>query len=263
MEPKLKISLAEWSLHQTLFAGKLEHLDFPKVAKQDYGIDAIELVNQFFKDKAADPKHLQEFKKRADDFGVRILLIMCDGEGDLGDPELSKRTQSVESHCRWADTAKLLGCHSIRVNARSVGSPEDQQDRIADGLRRLCEHGAKLGINVLLENHGGLSSDPRWLIPLIQKVGLPNCGTLPDFGNWYGYDRYQGLADMMPLARAVSAKSNDFDERGEEIHSDYGRMVEIVLKANYHGWLGIEYEGKVLTEDQGIRATKALLERLI
>ncbi len=262
MKSPFKISLAEWSLHQTIFADKLQHLDFPKAARQDYGIDAIELVNQFFKEKTARPG-LEEFKKRADDHGVRILLIMCDGEGDLGDPEVSKRDMAVENHKRWADAAKFFGCHSIRVNARSTGEAADQQERIADGLRRLCEHGAKLGLNVLLENHGGLSSDPQWLIPLIRKVGLPNCGTLPDFGNWYGYDRYQGLEDMMPLARAVSAKSNDFDERGEEIHSDYRRMVGIILKANYHGWLGIEYEGKVLTEEQGIRATKALLERLL
>jgi sugar phosphate isomerase/epimerase len=259
---QLNISLAEWSLHQTLFGGKLDHLDFPKTARLDYGIDAIELVNQFFKDKVIDGKYLAEFKKRAEDLGVAIVLIMCDNEGDLGDVDESKRNQAVENHCRWVDVAKRFGCHSIRVNARSTGSETAQLDRIADGLRRLAEYAGTLQQNVLLENHGELSSNAAWLISLVKKVGLPNCGTLPDFGNWYGYDRYQGVTEMMPFAKAVSAKSNDFDATGNEIHTDYRRMLKIVLDSGYRGHLGIEYEGKTLSEPEGIRATKKLLERL-
>jgi sugar phosphate isomerase/epimerase len=261
-QPPFNLSLAEWSLHRTLFAGQLDHLDFPKVAKQDYGIDAIELVNQFFKDKVRDGKYLADFKKRADDLGVRILLIMCDNEGMLGDEDGTKRKEAVENHYKWADAAKFFGCHSIRVNATSIGSPEQQLELAADGLRRLSEYAAKLGLNVLLENHGALSSNAAWLVSLIRKAGLPNCGTLPDFGNWYGYDRYQGVTEMMPIAKAVSAKSNDFDATGNEIHTDYRRMVKIVLDAGYHGHLGIEYEGDTMSEPDGIRATKALLEKI-
>ena len=263
------ISLAEWSLHRTLFAKKLDHLDFPKVARQDYGIEAIELVNQFFKDKARDLDYLNEFKRRADGHGVKVLLIMVDGEGALGQPDAAKRKQAVENHYQWVEAAKYLNCHSIRVNAETegVGSPEEQAQRAADGLRQLAQFAAKHGLNVLVENHGGLSSNGAWLAGVMKRVNLPNCGTLPDFGNFRiregeEYDRYRGVAELMPFAKAVSAKSHDFDAEGNEIHTDFRRMMKIVLDAGYRGYVGIEYEGNRLSEPEGIRATKALLERI-
>ncbi|MBE7502286.1 MAG: sugar phosphate isomerase/epimerase [Verrucomicrobiales bacterium] len=263
------ISLAEWSLHRTLFAGQLDHLDFPKVAKQDYDIEAIELVNQFFKDKARDTAYLGEFKKRADGLGVKILLIMVDGEGSLGDPDPARRKAAVENHHKWVEAAKYFNCHSIRVNAdtRGQGSFEEQMDRAADGLRQLAQFAGKRGLNVIVENHGGLSSNGAWLAGVMKKVNLPNCGTLPDFGNFRvsdseEYDRYQGVTEMMPFAKAVSAKSHDFDADGNEVHTDYLRMMKIVLAAGYRGYVGIEYEGQRLNEPEGIRATKALLERV-
>ncbi|MBP7949724.1 MAG: sugar phosphate isomerase/epimerase [Verrucomicrobiales bacterium] len=268
--PLFKISLAEWSLHKTLFAGKLSHLDFPVVAKKDYGIDAIEHVNQFWKDKATDAKYVAELKKRAADNGVTNVLIMCDGEGFLGDPDEKKRQKTVENHKKWAEAAKALGCHSIRVNAHTdeKRSREEQEKHAADGLRRLSEYGATLGINVIVENHGMLSSDGAWLAAVMKRVNLPNCGTLPDFGNFglgggKEYDRYQGIDELMPFARGVSAKSHDFDAQGNEIHTDYVKMLDIVVKKHgYHGFIGIEYEGSKLSEPDGIRATKTLLERI-
>ncbi len=262
-----KISLAEWSLHRTLFEKKLDHLDFSKVSKEDYGIDAIELVNQFFMDKAKDQKYLEEFRKRATDLGVSVLLIMCDNEGMIGDPDEAKRKQAVENHYKWAEAAKFFGCHSIRVNAYGQGTPEEQMARISESLRRIGEFCGKLGLNVLLENHGGLSSNAEWLVALIKKVGLPNCGTLPDLGNFKiddhtEYDRYKGVSEMMPYAKAVSAKSLNFDEQGNEMRVDYRRMMKIVLDAGYHGYVGIEYSGDKLTEPEGIRATKRLLEKV-
>jgi len=263
------ISLAEWSLHRTLFAKQLDHLDFPKAAKHDYGIEAIELVNQFFKDKARDQAYLGEFKRRAEGAGVKILLIMVDGEGSLGDPDAAKRKAAVENHHKWVEAAKFFNCHSIRVNAETqgVGSFEEQMDRAADGLRSLAQFAGKHSLNVIVENHGGLSSNGQWLAGVMKKVNLPNCGTLPDFGNFRiqegeEYDRYKGVAEMMPFAKAVSAKSNDFDEQGNEVHTDYPRMLKIVLEAGYRGFVGIEYEGEKLGEPEGIRATKALLERI-
>ena len=263
------ISLAEWSLHRTLFAKQLDHLDFPKAAKHDYGIEAIELVNQFFKDKARDQGYLGEFKRRAEGAGVKILLIMVDGEGALGDPDAAKRKAAVENHHKWVEAAKFFNCHSIRVNAETqgVGSFEEQMDRAADGLRSLAQFAGKHSLNVIVENHGGLSSNGQWLAGVMKKVNLPNCGTLPDFGNFRiqegeEYDRYKGVAEMMPFAKAVSAKSNDFDEQGNEVHTDYPRMLKIVLEAGYRGFVGIEYEGEKLGEPEGIRATKALLERI-
>lgn len=261
-KPLFRISLAEWSLHRTLRAGKLDNLDFAKTSKNDYGIGAIEYVNQFFKDKAKDEKYLAELKKRAADLGVKTLLIMVDDEGALGDPNADRRTKAIENHYQWVEAAKYLGCHAIRVNARSTGSFKEQQKLAADGLRRLSEFGAKSEMSVIVENHGGLSSNGEWLAGVIKMVALENCGTLPDFGNFSSYDRYKGVTEMMPYAKAVSAKSQDFDADGNETHTDYRRMMKIVLDAGYHGYVGIEYGGSKLSEPDGIRATKKLLERV-
>jgi sugar phosphate isomerase/epimerase len=261
-QPPFLISLAQWSLHNALFGNKLDPLDFAKVAKDDYGIDAIEYVNQFYKGKAKDKEYTAQMKKRADDLGVKSVLIMCDGEGNLGDPDAKKRQQAVENHYKWVELAKYLGCHSIRVNAYSSGSEEEQMDRVAEGLRKLTEFGADHDINIIVENHGGLSSNGAWLTGVMKKVGSRRCGTLPDFGNFDGYDRYKGVAEMMPYAKGVSAKSYDFDADGNETTIDYPRMMKIVLDAGYHARVGIEYEGRRLSEPEGIRATKKLLERI-
>jgi L-ribulose-5-phosphate 3-epimerase len=265
--PWFRISLAQWSLHRTIRGGKLDNLDFAKVSKEEFGIEAIEYVNQFFKDKAKDEKYLGEMKQRAADHGVKSLLIMCDGEGRLGDPDDAKRTQAVENHYKWVDAAKFLGCHSIRVNAASAGEYEEQVKLAADGLARLTEYASKQGLNVLVENHGGLSSNGEWLAKVMKTVNDPRCGTLPDFGNFRlggdeWYDRYKGVAELMPFAKAVSAKSHDFDDDGNETRTDYVKMMKIVKDAGYTGWVGIEYEGGKLDEYAGIKATKVLLERV-
>lgn len=262
-----KISLAEWSLHRALRAKKVEHLNFAKIAKEDYGIEAVEYVNQFFFDKAKDQKYLGEMKQRAADLGVTSVLIMIDSEGKLGDPDEAKRTKAVENHYKWVEAAKFLGCHAIRVNAASAGSYQEQAKLAADGLRRLTEFGAKHEISVIVENHGGLSSNGKWLFEVIRTVANPRCGTLPDFGNFRiskteNYDRYQGTTELMPFAKAVSAKSHDFDAEGNETHTDYRKMMGIVVAAGYHGFVGIEYEGEKLSEPEGIRATKKLLEKV-
>ena len=262
-----KISLAEWSLNRTLFSGKLDHLDFCRVAKKDFGINAVEYVNQFFFDKAEDRSYLKEMKDRAEDLGVINLLIMCDKEGDLGDPDQIQRTEAIENHYKWAEAAKFLGCHSIRVNAKSEGSYDEQIHLAAEGLRKLTEYGDSIGINTIVENHGGLSSNGKWLASVIEKVDHPRCGTLPDFGNFKlegddWYDRYLGVKELMPYAKAVSAKSNDFNSDGDETNTDYYKMMDIVLSEGYSGYVGIEYEGRSLDEMSGIRATKKLLEKV-
>ncbi len=270
--PRFEISLAEWSLHRTLQRRELDHLDFPVIARKTYGLTAVELVNSFFKDKARDATYLAEYKRRANGEGVRTLLIMCDGEGNLGDPDAAKRDTAVSNHHRWVEAAVELGCHSIRVNAASSGTYEEQQRLAADGLRSLTEFGASRGINVIVENHGGLSSNGEWLAGVMKMVNHPRCGTLPDFGNFClrsgangaceeMYDRYQGVSALMPFAKAVSAKSHDFDEAGRETGTDYARMVKIVLDAGYKGFVGIEYEGGRLSEHEGILRTRDLLKR--
>ncbi|MCG8451143.1 MAG: sugar phosphate isomerase/epimerase [Pirellulales bacterium] len=270
--PLFKISLAQWSLHVMLRKGELTNLDFPGFTKSEFDIDAVEYVNSFFKDKAKDHQYLKELKQRTGDLGITNLLIMCDGEGQLGAPEQTKRSRAVENHYKWVEAAKFLGCHSIRVNAASRGSFQEQQLLVADGLRRLAKFGAQHDINVIVENHGGFSSHGGWLASVIKAVDMPNCGTLPDFGNFKigknenglpkWYDRYQGVTELMPYAKAVSAKTYEFDEQGSETKTDYRKMMRIVLDAGYRGYVGIEWEGKQPSEVEGIKLTKQLLERV-
>lgn len=261
-DPPFKISLAQWSFHKALKAGQLDHLDFAKVARTEFDIGAVEYVNTFFKDKATNAPYLAEMNRRAKDQGVFQHLIMIDVEGRLGDPDAALRRQAVENHKKWVDAARTLGCITIRVNAESEGPPAEQQKLCADGLRRLTEYGASRDINVIVENHEDLSTHGDWLVGVIKLVNHPRCGTLPDPGNFPGYDRYKGLEEMMPYAKAVSAKTYDFDDRGDETTIDYRRMMRIVLGAGYHSWMGIEFEGDRLSEREGVARTKALLERI-
>lgn len=269
--PLYKISLAQWSLNKLFKAkgGDMDNLDFAKTSRGEFDIDHIEYSSQMFQDKADDKKYIQEMKKRQLDNGVTALLIMVDHEGNLGDPDKRKRRQAVENHYKWVEAAKFLGCHSVRVNAASTGTWDEQLSLAADGLRQLTEYGAKAGLNVIVENHGGLSSNGKWLAAVMKKVDHPLVGTLPDFGNFVTdretgeeYDRYQGVKELMPFAKAVSAKSGEFDKEGNEIHTDYRKMMQIVVDAGYRGYVGIEFEGSKHTKFEGVRLTKALLERV-
>jgi L-ribulose-5-phosphate 3-epimerase len=267
-EPLFKISLAQWSLNRMLFGNEISNLDFPVFARREFDIEVVEYVNQFWMDKAEDSAYLAELKLRCDDNGVQSGLIMCDREGNLGDPDSAARTIAIENHYKWATAAAYLGCHSIRVNAQSAGSWDEQVALAADGLARLSEFGAQHGLNVIVENHGGLSSNGKWLSEVITRVGRDNCGTLPDFGNFNitreeRYDQYLGVQELMPFAKGVSAKSYAFDADGNETTIDYRRMLKIVLDAGYRGYVGVEWEGRSPeNQAEGVRLTKALLERV-
>jgi sugar phosphate isomerase/epimerase len=266
-----KISLAEWSLHKALFAKQIDNLDFPKIAREQYGVDGVEFVNQFFKDKAHDSTYLKELKSRANDVGVACVLIMIDGEGDqdFGSADRSRRDRAVENHKKWVDAAAALGCHAIRINTGHHYSPTDV-GATAEDCSRLTEYGDQHGIKIICENHGGVSSNPDAMVALMKAVKKPTFGTLPDFGNFpregehgrYTIDVYDAIARMMPYAKGVSAKSYDFDASGRETSLDYARILKIVTDAGYQGFVGIEYEGDRLSEPEGIKATKKLLESL-
>ena len=297
--PFFKISLAQWSLHRSFFGdalksgdfgafgkalmtdpdsllqGVLNPIDFPAIAKKEYGLDAIEFVNTFYFNKAKNMEYLKDLKGRCDGEGVKPLLIMCDALGDLGDLDATKRKVAVENHYQWVEAAKFLGCHSIRVNAAGNGTAEEVKDAAIQGLGALTEFGKANGINIIVENHGGHSSKGDWLAAVMKGVNSPFCGTLPDFGNFCikrnaenytkceeEYDRYKGTAELMPFAKGVSGKTNDFDADGNEIHTDYRKILQIVKDAGYTGYIDIEYEGQTLSEPDGIRATKKLLERV-
>jgi sugar phosphate isomerase/epimerase len=267
-----EISLAEWSLHKTLFAKKMDNLDFPVVAKQQYGISIVEYVNQFFKDKAKDTNYLNELLKRCKDNGVTNHLIMCDGEGSLATKDDAARLKAVENHYKWVDAAKYLGCSTIRVNTYGEGTPDEVRTAAVDSLGRLGEYASKENINVVVENHGGLTSNGEWLASVMKQVKKKNVGTLPDLGNFcikrtrtgceMEYDRYKGVTEIVPYAKGISAKTNDFDANGNCVETDYNRMMKIIKDSSFKGYIGIEYEGVKLSEDEGIKKTKALLEKM-
>ncbi len=261
------ISLAEWSFHKALFAGKLTNMDFPLKAKNEFGINIVEYVSVFFKKSESDPAYVKELLNRTKNEGIQNHLIMVDGEGQLGDLDEKKRQTAVENHYKWVETAKALGCKTIRVNAAGKGTEEEVKSAAVDGLGKLAEFGKKHKINIIVENHGGYSSDGNWLSSVMKQVNNPYCGTLPDFGNFRisadrVYDKYQGVRDLLPFAKGLSAKSMDFDAQGNETTIDYDRIFKDVKAAKWTGIVGIEYEGSNLSEDEGVKKTKELLERI-
>ena len=259
-----KISLAEWSLNRTLRAGKMTNLDFPRVAKQDFGIDCIEFVDQFFADKATEMDYLNELKKRAQGEGVKMGLIMIDTTGDLGAASKENRDKAVEKTFAWIDAAQHLGCSTVRINARGPQNAEELRSHMVESCTRLADHAAERNINVAIENHGGLSSNPEWLVSVMQAVNKPNFGTLPDFGNFSSeVNRYDAVEMFMPYAKAVSAKSMRFTPEGLVEETDYFRMMRIVRDGGYRGYVGIESSpGKQEAEAEAIRKTRDLLIKI-
>ena len=283
-ESGLKISLAEWSLHRALEAGKIDHLDFPSIAMKDYQIATVEYVNGFFGGKKMDFKvagknsdYLKELLKRSKDAGVFNHLIMVDDEGPLALPDDKVRLQAVDDHKKWIEAAKFLGCLTVRVNLHGDGSPDAKKAASVDSLSRLGEFAKPMNINIVVENHGHESSNGAWVADVMKKVSRPNVGTLPDFGNFclsqdWGstqdeckdyYDRYQGVKEMLPFAKGVSAKTYDFDSNGEQPKMDYKRLLGIVKASGFTGYIGVEFEGNTQPEEEGIRKTKLLLEKYL
>ena len=274
-EKALQISLAQWSLHRSFNDGILDPVDFASIAMEKYGIDAVEFVNSLYPDKANDEAFWNSMKKRSSDAGVKNLVLMVDDEGDLGAASEKERLKSVENHYKWVHAAKLLGCHTMRVNAFGDADREIFRMAIMDAMSRLADYAAESGINIVIENHGMFSSDAALIAEIIKEVNRPNFGSFPDFGNWclsakWGttqgdcdkvYDRYQGLSELLPFAKAVSAKSYNFNEKGEDTKIDYYRMMKIVKESDYNGYIGIEYEGMEKSEHEGILITKELMKK--
>jgi sugar phosphate isomerase/epimerase len=276
-DPFFKLSLAQWSLNQYVRTEKKSPFHFASQAKE-MGFEGLEYVSQLYKfeiEKLGFDVVIDSLNKISKKESMQNILIMVDDEGDLADPDENKRNQAVENHKRWVDAASKLGCQSIRVNTFGTNDPEIWKTTVVDGLRKLSEYAATKNINVLCENHGWLSSNPVELMKAIKAVNMENCGTLPDFGNWcvrrkevnkkWGDcaevypDKYEGTKMMMSAAMAVSAKSYDFDEAGNETTIDFVKMLQIVKDAGYTGFIGVEYEGSGLDEPAGIKATRGLL----
>ena len=267
---EFKISLAEWSLHNALRANEFTNLDFPRIAREKFGFEAVEFVSQFFKNEAHNEAYLKDLKRRAADHGVTCVLIMIDLDRgfEMSAPDKTVRLKTVDAHKAWVDAAVALGCHAIRINTGGHYSPSDVGG-VAEACSMLTEYGVSQNISIICENHGGPSSDPNALIALMKQVNNPRFGTLPDFGNFpktkagdYTIDIYDAIDRMMPYARGVSAKSFDFSADGKETKLDFARIMKIVTDAGYKGHVGVEYEGTKMSEPEGIKATKKLLETL-
>ncbi|HEX2536167.1 MAG TPA: sugar phosphate isomerase/epimerase family protein [Chitinophagaceae bacterium] len=282
--PALRISLAQWSLHRTLKAGKLLNSDFPEKARKDFGIDAVEYVCQFFGDQkmdwreaAASRTYLGQLLQRSKDAGVYNHLIMVDEEGQLALPSDKERLAGVEQHKKWVEAAAFLGCRTVRVNLHGDGDTNAKRSASVDTLGRLGEFARPMNINIVVENHGSDSSKGSWIAAVMKEVNRSNVGTLPDFGNFcithpwgttqngcdQAYDRYQGVQELLPFAKGVSAKTYDFDAAGEQPLMDYRRLLTIVKESGFSGYIGIEFEGNTQPEEEGIRKTKALLEKYL
>lgn len=271
----LKISLAQWSLHRAFWEKKLDPLDFASIARDTYFLDAVEYVNGFYKESAGIESFWMQMKERSDRAGVSNLIIMVDDEGDLGCADPILRKQAVENHYKWVHAAKILGCHSVRVNAFGDRDKKTYRESILDSMSKLSEYAAQSNINIIIENHGLFSSNASLIAGIIEEVNMSNFGSFPDFGNWClsakwgstqgecdkAYDRYQGVAELLPYAKAVSAKSYNFNEQGEDTKIDYYKMLRIVKDSTYEGYIGIEYEGTEKGEHEGILLTRALMEK--
>ena len=275
-----KLSLAQWSLNKGIYSGDVDPYDFANTAKE-LGFSGLEYVNQLYSDVMDSRNKYQAIKRfikknndEAKKNNIENLLIMIDSEGDLATSNVRKRNAAIENHKKWIDAASQMGCHSVRVNLYGIEQKKKWMEYSSNSLSRLSEFSKDFNINVIVENHGSLSSNAELLMQVINNVNLKNCGTLPDFGNFCirrvegdlyesscvkEYDRYKGIKEMMPKAFAVSAKSNSFNNKGDEIYTDYLKMLKIVKDSGYNGYIGVEYEGTGLSEIDGILATKNLL----
>ncbi|MBJ7880444.1 sugar phosphate isomerase/epimerase family protein [Gelidibacter salicanalis] len=278
-EPFFKLSLAQWSLHRAIGNNELDPLDFAEKAKE-MGFEGVEYVSGLYTKKIESmgmKALLDTLKVKSNTHGVQNVLIMIDGEGDLAASDGKERNQAVENHKKWVDAAQFLGCHSIRVNLFGSKDEEEWILNASLGLKQLAEYGKSKGINVIVENHGGFSSNAELLSRVIKNIDMDNCGTLPDFGNfcmkregagnWDGkcvdeYDKYKGVEEMMPYAKGVSAKSYDFDAAGNETTLDYPRLLKIVKDSGYTGFVGVEFEGSTISEEKGIELTRDLLLKI-
>lgn len=277
MNTRYKLSLAQWSCHRMHQDGKLDNLEFAKYAG-DLGFKGVEYVSRFLTPGLTDASYWNKMNEAAKKANVEQLLIMTDLTGALGAADAKDRQFAIDEHVPWLEAARALGCHSIRVNLWGEGTKEEQRKRCTESLAKLCGIGADYGLNVIVENHGGYSSDGKWLTQIMKDINMDNCGTLPDFGNFcvareggerWGapcieeYDRYLGVEELMPYAKAVSAKSHVFDRKGNELGTSYSKMMQIVHQSSYEGYIGVEWEGDGMSETEGIKATKLLLERTI
>jgi sugar phosphate isomerase/epimerase len=294
-EMPFKLALSQFSLASQFWTKQLDPLDFPRKTIETFGITGLDYCSMFFADKAKDTSFLNELKKRSMDNGCYNLRIMVDGEGVLGDLNKDVRTKAIENHYKWIDAAATLGCAMIRVNVEGEGGdPKEVSKAAIESLNTLIDYGKKVNVDVIVENHIGISCNGAWLADVMKELNNPHCGTLADFGNfcinrtkpptndiagWMQtkcleeYNRYKGITELMPYAKGVHAKTHVFDANGNDTETDFAKMFKIITDSGFKGWVSVEYEGglfkmytkddKYLDNDAGVLATKKLIEKVV
>ena len=298
---KLDIGLQMYSFAPLIMQGKFDLLGFPDLVKNTYGINGAEYWSIPFMGRENDKDFLNDIKRRSDDNGVDNLIILVDdidiktmqSGPSLASSNKNDRDTAIDYHKKWIDVAKEIGCHSIRVNLKSDESDNKKiLDNSSESISRLIEFSKQDNISIVIENHGGITADADWLVSLIKNVDNKYVGTLPDFGDYNfcvdrgalnfddigkvcknQYDKYLGVKKLMPYAKGVSAKSHEFGKDGEELSTNYSRMIKIISESNYKGYITIEYEGAMmgmfggegtyLNPHEGILATKKLINKYL
>lgn len=258
---RFQIGIQEYTFHRWLGSGKLKHLDYPALAKEKLGISHIEYWSKPFANKHTDKKYVRELANRTAGEGMKNVLILVDISNELDSKDAKQRSRSVEEHKAWVDCASQLGCAAIRVNCRSGGNREENLLNAVEGMRSICDYAQSSKVKVVIEPHGGYSSDPDWLLAVMKKLNHASAGILPDFNNFGRFDRYDGVRRTLPYAPAVCAKALNFDNKGIETHTDFFRMMKIIYKSEFSGVISIEFEGHDLNPIAGSLKTKALLQK--
>jgi L-ribulose-5-phosphate 3-epimerase len=247
--PKNGISLAQWALVEEVRAGKWKTLDFPRIAREDFGIDGIEFVNTLF-ESPTTMNYLNTMKKNAADHGVTCVLIMCDAEGDACAPTKETRRQFEINHRKWIDAAQYLGCHSIRINCigpKNVNK-EEALKWSAETCSMMMEYAIPAGISVLIENHGGVSNDADFMVALMKEVNSRYLGILPDWRQPGGdFDNVEFLRKTLPYAGGMSFRNQPTEELT-------ARMIKLAHETGFRGWYGIESSGR-----EAVKISKQLL----
>ena len=301
-DQNIKISLQCYSFASSLFTKKMNIIDFPKIVREDFNIDAAEYWNRPMVEKRRDSNFIRELNKRTNDYGLENTFMLVDlinfqtGESkSLCSRDKIERNFAIEEHKEWIEFSKAIGCKGIRVNLWSDNMTRSEVKSISqDSLGELLEFSNKINMSIVIENHGGYTSDAKWLIDLIKSINHPKLGTLPDFGTRnfcikrapktesgiFGsqcvdqYDKYKGVKEMLPYAKGISAKSHTFNNDGEEMSTDYKKMINLIKASGFNDYIAIEYEGaimalyakgnsKFLSSHEGILATKKLIEKYI
>ena len=232
------ISLAQWALVDEVKSGKWKTLDFPSVARKDFGLNGIEFVNTLF--EVPTEGYLRRLKKNAEDNNVTMVLIMVDDEGDGCSTTKEERKQFDINHRKWIDIAHFLGCTAIRTNCRGPKniSKDEALKHSVETYQMLLEYAAPAKISVLIENHGGVSNDADWMVSLIKEVNSLYFGSYPDWRQPSAdFDNIDYLVKMLPFAGGMSYRNQPTEELT-------AKMINISKDGGYRGWYGIESSGR-------------------